>query len=176
MLWRTVSPSSWLPANAEVRTRALLPERGHNFALQETLDIVIGDGEHVSMWGPYRIDERLYNGAVRKYAQLESGEVRYKCIDSGHFTDRVCNCIHAVSTAVDGDRPYVLSPGGFGDGASWAVLRKFRRYLIDRDETQEWVYSYLGLENYPIHRRDFGHNPSSGVFMGLLRGLLTFES
>src|SRR5947209_8338331 len=41
---------SWLPANLKVRTRALLPEPGHNFGLYETLQYVLANGERVSLW------------------------------------------------------------------------------------------------------------------------------
>ncbi len=161
---------SWLPATGIIRILALRPETGRNFTLEETLDVAIARGERVSMWGPYRIDERLYYDAVRRYSELEGGEVLYKAIDSGYPTDRVINCIHAVSTALGGARPRVLSPG-YGDTASRIVLWKFRRDLIDRDATQEWVYVYLGLENYPILRRDFGRGPRNGLW-GLLKNLL----
>lgn len=165
---------SWLPANTRVRTRALLPEPGHDFTLEETLNIVLGDGERVSMWGPYQIDERLYNGALRRYSQLNGGQVRYKAVDSGYPINRVSNCIHAVSAASGASRPRILSPS-FGQTASWIVLQKFRRDIIDRDETHEWVYSYLGLENYPIIRRDFERNPRTGTFWSLLKRLVGIE-
>ena len=42
---------SWLPATMKVRTRALLPECGHNFELHETLRYAFSEGEHVSMLG-----------------------------------------------------------------------------------------------------------------------------
>jgi hypothetical protein len=85
---------SWLPANLKVRTCALLPECGHNFGLHETLDNVLRNDDRVSLWGgPYRIDKELYDNARRQVGVLESGEVRYKAVDSGYPADRVSNCI-----------------------------------------------------------------------------------
>ena len=165
---------SWLPANKIVRSHALLPEDGHNFTLPETLDIVLGDEERVSLWGPYRIDERLYNGALRQYTLLQSGEVRYKAFDSLYPTDRVSNCIHAVGSSVNGSRPRVLSPW-FGEVATWVVLHTFKRYIIDKDQAHEWVCAYLGLDRYPILRRDFDYNPHTDVCHSLIKEALHIE-
>ena len=165
---------SWLPASLRVRTRALLPECGHNFGLHETLRYVLSEGEHVSMWGPYRIDEELYNGAVRQLGVLESGQVRYKAIDSGRPTDRVSNCIHAVSSVGDGYRVRVLSPW-FGETASWIVLQRFRPHIINKDETHEWVYAYLDLACCPILRHDFDPNPQAGPVRSAVRAALGIE-
>ena len=157
---------SWLPANLKVRTRALLPECGHNFGLRETLDHVLSEGQRVSMWGPYRIDQELYENAVVQVRLLESGHVRYKAIDSGHPTDRVSNCIHAIASPADGYRVRVLSPW-FGETASWAVLQRYRPFIYDTDQTYEWVFDYLGLQAYPINRRDY-RNPRAGPLRSAL--------
>ena len=162
---------SWLPANLKVRTRSLLPECGHNFGLHETIDYVLANDERVSLWGPYRIDQKLYDNAKRQVGLLESGEVRYKPIDSGYPTDRVTNCIHAVSSCAEGYRLRILSPG-FGETASWAVTRRFGPFILNTNETHEWVYSYLGLQDYPIRRREFDRNPRSGLIWSELK-LLT---
>ena len=159
---------SWLPANTIVRTGALLPECGHNFTLPETLAIVLKDEERVSLWGPYRIDETLYNGARWQYSLLQSGEVRYKAVDSFYATDRVSNCIHAVGSSVNGSRPRVLSPG-FGEVATFIVLQTFKRYIIDTNQTHEWVFAYLGLDHYPIIRRGFDCNPHTDVYHSLMK-------
>ena len=152
---------SWLPTSLKVRTRALLPECGHNFDLHETMRYVLSEGERVSMWGPYRIDQELYDNAVRQVGVLESGQVRYKALDSGYPTDRVSNCIHAAGSVTGGSRVRVLSPW-FGVTASWVVLQTYRPHVLDTDQTHEWVYAYLGLDAYAITRRDFDPNPRAG--------------
>ena len=160
---------SWLPTSLKVRTRALLPECGHNFDLPQTLHYVLSEDEHVSMWGPYRIDEELYDNAVQQRDVLESGEVRYKALDSGYPTDRASNCIHAVGSVAHGYRIRVLSPW-FGVTASWAVLQTFRPHIIDKDQTHEWVYAYLGLDAYPITRRDYDVEPKVGPIRSAIKG------
>jgi hypothetical protein len=165
---------SWLPANLKVRTHALLPECGHNFGLHETIDNALANGERVSAWGPYRIDKELYENAKHQIHLLESGEVRYKAVDSGRRTDHISNCIHAVSACAQGHRLRILSPG-FGQTASWVVGQRFGRFIQNTDETYEWVYAYLGLEDYPIYRRDFDDNPRTGFFWSRIKLLLGTE-
>ena len=162
---------SWLPANLKIRTRSLLPECGHNFGLHDTLHYVLANDEDVSVWGPYRVDQKLYDNARRQVGVLESGEVRFKPVDSGYPTNRVSNCIHAVSSCAEGYRLRILSPG-FGDTASWSVTKRFEPFIFNTNETHEWVYSYLGLQDYPIRRRDFDSNPRDGAIWSRLK-LLT---
>jgi hypothetical protein len=164
---------SWLPANGKIRTAALLPEEGRNYRLDETLRYVLGNDERVSLWGPYRIDPEVYGLAVRQADYLESGEVLYKSIDAFHRSCRVSNCIHAVSTVVEGSRVIVLSPG-WGEVASYAVLERFMPYVIEPDQVHPWVGSALGLDAYPLIYRD-NERPCSGTIMGPVNRLLGGE-
>jgi hypothetical protein len=157
---------SWLPRDLEIRTLALLPECGHNFELHETLRYALANGERVSLWGPYQVEPELYARALNQIALLESGEVLYKANDMGHRSDRVSNCIHAVSTVVDGPRLRVLSPG-WGETASYVVLRRFLPWVIDPDRVHPWVGSALGLNAYPMIYRD-REPPHSGAIVGPL--------
>ena len=165
---------SWLPRNLKIRVSALLPECGANFGLRETIDYALANEERVSMWGPYRIEKELYDKAVAQVNLLQSGEVRYKAVDSGYPNDRVSNCIHAVAVCAGGYRVRVLSPA-FGQTASWVVLQRFKPFIFNTAETHEWVFSYLGMENYPIRRRDFDRDPRSGAIWSGLKTLVGIE-
>jgi hypothetical protein len=156
---------SWLPANLHIRVFALLPEPGHNFELHRTLQFVLGDCQRVSMWGPYKIDAELYCRALKQEQLLLSGQVRYKAVDTGYSSDRVSNCIHALSSIAEGNRVRVLSPG-WGETASFAILQRYSPWIIDTGCTHDWVASALGLDKYPIVYRDY-ENPRSGTFRGL---------
>jgi hypothetical protein len=156
---------SWLPANLHIRVLALLPEPGHNFDLHTTLKYLLGDGQRVSMWGPYQIDPELYHRALQQIHLLHSGQVRYKAVDAGYPSDRVTNCIHAISSITQGYRVRVLSPG-WGETASFAILRAFEPWIVDRNRTHPWIGSALGLDGYPIIYRDF-EAPRSGLVRGL---------
>jgi hypothetical protein len=165
---------SWLPRNLEVRTLALLPECGHNFELHETLRYALGNGERVSLWGPYRVAPELYAQALQQIGPLESGEVLYKANDTLNPSDRVRNCIHALSAVVGRPGLWVASPG-WGETASYAVLRRYLPWVIDCDHTQPWVGSALGLDAYPLIYRGL-EPPRSGAIVGPLYRLAGGES
>jgi hypothetical protein len=161
---------SWLPDNLNIRVLALLPEPGHNFDLHTTLRFVLGDRQRVSLWGPYQIDPELYHRALMQKQLLESGQVRYKAVDSGYPSDRVSNCIHAISSIAEGHRVKVLSPG-WGETASFTILQRFSPWIIDTNCPHSWLGSALGLNCYPIIYRNFEH-PRSGLFRGVVSGIL----
>ena len=164
---------SWLPANLIVRTNALFPECGHNFDLDETLCYAYRNKERVSMWGPYQIEEELYVRAMRQITLLESGEVRYKADDLGRRSDRVSNCIHAVSSVAEGYRLRIAEPG-WGQTASFVIAKRFRPWIIYKDEVHGWVGSAIGLDEYPILYRDWSP-PLSGAIIGPFFRLLGGE-
>src|SRR5262249_8077146 len=101
---------SWLPRTTVVRLFALCPACGHNFGLHASIRISQDTGQRVSLWGPYPIDPDLYARAARRLAELHSGRVLYKANDIGYRSDRVSNCIHALSTIVEGPRLRLGSP------------------------------------------------------------------
>lgn len=156
---------SWLAANLKIRTNALLPEPGHNFGLHETIEFALCTEQRISLWGAYCIEPELYCRALRRKANLESGEIRYKANDMGYKSDRVTNCIHAVSTIAEGPRLRVASPG-WGETASYFVLQKMEPWIISR-EPVPWVGTALGLDQYPIIYRDYA-NPRSAAGIGLV--------
>ena len=83
---------SWLPADLVVRSLRLRAQEGVNLDLEATLAYVL-QRERVSEWGPFEITQRLYDQAVERKAQLESGSVKYKAIDP-NFGPRVVTPAH----------------------------------------------------------------------------------
>jgi hypothetical protein len=163
---------SWLPENLHIRVGALLPEPGHNFELHQTLRYALAEGQRVSLWGPYQVAPELYWKARQQILLLQSGQVCYKAVDSLYRTDRVSNCIHAIGGAVDGHRVRVLLPG-WGETASFVLLRRFSPWIVDPCQTHPWVGRALGLDGYPLVYRDF-QPPRSGLFRGAV-GRMTGE-
>ncbi len=161
---------SWLPCNLVVRTWALLPEPGRNFDLHTTLRYVLKNGERVSMWGPYQVNRDLWCRALRQIARLESGQLRYKADDTGFPARRVSNCIHAVSEVVGRPLIIVASPG-WGEMASYYILREFRPWLADEETKHYWVSQALGLDAYPLIYRQRIISPRSGILGPLFRVL-----
>src|SRR5205085_1861739 len=84
---------SWLPESLTIRLARLRAECGHNFELHESIRYLLDDDQRLSLWGPYRIDPELYQRGVNQISLLNSGEVRYKALDTGHHPDHVSNCI-----------------------------------------------------------------------------------
>src|SRR5262249_20732060 len=117
-----------------------------------TVQWALGTGQHVSMWGPYQIKQELYCRALEQCKALKSGKMQYKVLDAGHFSSRVCNCIHGVSSILGGSRLHVMSPN-FGDLASFYVLQRMRPWIIDCSHTEDWIVPALGLDCYPIIHR-----------------------
>jgi hypothetical protein len=163
-VWLDASTISWLPESLEVRSLALLREPGHNFDLDTTLCHVLEDEQRVSLWGPYRIEPGLYDRAMEQIALLESGRVSYKALDIAQNPERVANCIHAVGSASPGFRRLVAITA-WGETASFDLLRSFRRWIVDKNATEPWVASAIGLDQYPIIYRNWG-NPHSNVLAG----------
>jgi hypothetical protein len=153
---------SWLPANLKIRTGALSPECGHNFDLHETLDVANATRQRVSLWGPYRIQPELYERALARKAELESGRVLYKANDMGYRSNRVSNCIHAVSSIVEGPKLRIASPG-WGESASYFVLLELEPMVLSRNSVPE-IGSALDLDRYPIIYRDWRNPLSSAAF------------
>jgi hypothetical protein len=152
-----VSTISWLPANLKVRALRLRAEEGVNLDLETTLFHIL-PRQRVSQWGPFQISQELYEGAVARKAELESGAVKYKASDPnfGPRVPYVSNCIHAI-TDLDPEfgRLYYLELRRFGEAAShWAAHQLvFRGRRINPEENLDWINQGLGLDQYSIVHR-----------------------
>jgi hypothetical protein len=164
---------SWLPRALPLRLYVLEPECGRNYGLDETIQYALASCERVSMWGPYQIEPELYGRTARQVGLLCSGRVKYKALDSGYPSDKVSNCIHAVSSISEGYRVRVASPG-WGEVASYAILQEFEPWIVNRCQLHPWVGSALGLDQYPMIYRDWT-GPRSGALYGPLYRLLGGE-
>lgn len=145
---------SWLPKSLDIQLGRPNPEPGVNLDLHATLWFVLGSEAKVSQWGPFEIRKELYDRAVARVAELQSGSVEYKALDSGHPAKRVSNCIHALLDLTH-DCPAVRIASPLpGDPASYAIARKFEPWFIDAGQVHSWLSDRLGLWAYPITRRD----------------------
>ncbi len=152
---------SWMPQTLEVRVGKLLPEPGVNLDIHTTLKWALGDGQRVSRWGPFEISPELYGRAVEQRAHLESGAVRYKAVDTGFPTDRVSNCIHALTDLEREGWRVRIGTATWGQSASYFITLSLGRHLVNPLQTHEWLMGALGLLNYPIVARDLeDRNPT----------------
>lgn len=163
---------SWLPTNGEVRAYALLPECGRNYGLEETFELMLSEGQRVSLWGPFQIQRSLYEEAVRQKAHLESGQVRYKANDAGYPTERVSNCIHSISDLAVGEERLRVGSPGWGEMASYLVTRLYIPVIINPYQTHDWLIGAVGVDKYPLVRRDLANNPTQGFLLRSTRNVM----
>jgi len=161
---------SWLPRTLDVRIFAVLPECGQNVGLHPTLRWALDTGQRVSLWGPYRVDRDLYDRAVRQAGFLQGGTVQYKAVDAGWPSAVASNCIHAVSDVAQG-RTLRVPTVNFGETASYDITLRLTPWVLDGGRKHPWVSARLGIDGYPMVRREL-ENPRSGVVAWALQGIV----
>lgn len=154
----SVDTISWMPTAGAVRPWHFRTEPGSNADLSKTLDIVIGQGQRVAVWGPFEIRPGLYRKFLMQMEFMESGAVGYQANDSlgeAALKGDGCNCIHAI-TDLDskwGRAGYPLFRVGFP--ASKYIVRRMqnRDAVIPSGESLDWLYVMLGLDRYNLERQ-----------------------
>jgi hypothetical protein len=146
---------SWYPASGAVRLARVLPERGVNLSLADTLRLAGLMRARVSRWGPFQVRRELYDRAVGQISCLQSGAMQYKALDGLRRGGSVSNCIHAVSD-IDPDGGLLLTGTAYGEAASRLVVRHFRRWMVNLHLSHEWVCHRLGIASPPrLVARDY---------------------
>ena len=149
---------SWLPADGPVRPLALRSEVGKNYSLEETFAIAERNRDRVSMWGPYEIDAGRYELAAAQSALLESGAVRYRVLDTLGRNKSVAHCVHAVTYA-DPVLSRAIQPViQVGEPGTSRLAARYLRTgaFVGGAVTHDWVVAALGLDRYPVIRREPG--------------------
>jgi hypothetical protein len=149
---------SWLPESLDIRIHTPRAEPGVNLPLHDTLRFVLGNGERVALWGPYRIEPKLYERSLRQADRLNSGRERYKAVDLGYRVWGVSNCIHAISAVPSPHRPLHAYIPAYGHPASRLIALRLRPFF-EGGETHPWVADALGLGGYPIETKALGPMP-----------------
>jgi hypothetical protein len=142
---------SWMPRSLDIVIVRPRPEEGTNLDLPETLRWAESLGARVYVWGPYQIEEELYERARRQESILNSGSVLFKAIDERFRPGPASNCIHAVSD-IDMDNGILHVGRQWGTGASRAVVEHLRRWIIAPERTYPSIARKLGLSNSVIPR------------------------
>jgi hypothetical protein len=152
---------SWLPASLTVKCKKFRSEPGVNLDLQSSLRWGSERGLCLSYWGPYEIQKCLYDDALTKKAELESGCLRYKAIDAACRTAEVSNCIHTLTDLVLRTAGRRLCTPCWGDPASYFVAQACASRMIDPHRTHGWVLRRLGIADEPMTERRLEHgNPN----------------
>ncbi len=161
---------SWMPRSLQIEVLRLHPECGVNLSLHQSLAWAQGDCQRISMWGPYQIQKELFDRALCQVARLQSGAVSYKAINLCRFTDQVTNCVHAISNlSTDSTRLHCGFPG-WGESASYLIVLNLAPWILDHHQTHDWLIGRLGLDRYPLVRRDLSCNPTTNPVLRFLEG------
>jgi hypothetical protein len=151
---------SWMPATLAIQPRSFRVEQGANLELNFTIEEMLRHDERVALWGPYEVHAGLYHRFGVQKGFLESGQVGYQCIDSIGEAARCgtgCDCIHAIT---DMDPQYARNRyplSYFGESASRHVVRQIqmRPIIICPEKDHCWLLPLMGLDKYPITRREY---------------------
>jgi hypothetical protein len=151
---------SWMPARLEIRPWQATIEPGVNLSLDASVRMSLDHDERVSLWGPFEVPAGVYRKLMIQKGFIESGAIGYQCIDTigeAARTGKGSNCIHAISDADALFRRQAYPLAYFGDAASEHILRQIvlRGAIADPDRTHDWLMPVLGLDRYPITRREY---------------------
>jgi hypothetical protein len=160
-----VQQISWLPATLEIHPARLRVEPGVNLPMHDTIRWALGTGQSIALWGPYELTPRAYRRFLIQKQFMDSGRVGYQCIDTVGEAGREGNgsdCIHAI-TDLDPQFSRARYPLIFyGKPASMRLVREAarREALVNPDVTHDWLIPALGLDQYPLDRRE---QPYKGI-------------
>ncbi len=151
---------SWLPASLNIQPLYLHPVPPVNLTLHATIDYVQGNGERISMWGPYECRPSFFHRFLIQKEFLESGRIGFQSDDNNGEAARTgdaCTCIHAIT---DMDPEYGRSNYPliwFGDSASEHIVDRFveRGSLLHPETEYYWLTQALDLEGLGIVRRHY---------------------
>jgi hypothetical protein len=143
---------SWMPRSLDVKLLKR-PEGGVNLDLKESLRVAKSVRAEVTMWGSFHIKKELYDRALQQITRLNAGDIGYKALDNRFRPNSATNCIHAVSD-IDIDEVQLGTGTAYGNEASLMVLTHLSRWIIDYDETNDWIAQRLELGK-DIVRREF---------------------
>jgi hypothetical protein len=101
---------------------------GHNFSLQETIQLAAKEKVAVAMWGPYEIAKEGFYLGVKRKALLDGGTIKYRADDRLYQRDKIAiNCFHAMAGLDE-----IYPKGGFlGTGFEMWGFNGTARVLIE---------------------------------------------
>ena len=130
---------------------------GRNFTLEETIKLGANEKNAFAMWGPYEIDKKAFDLAVKRKRLLDTGTIKYRADDRLYRKDRVAiNCFHAMAGLNE------LFPNGglFGTGFKMWGLNGTARVLIEYTKTANFKHVLLEPVDVKNDRYGFVYAPS----------------
>jgi hypothetical protein len=149
---------SWMPRTLVIRPFRFHVEPGVNLDLAATMNLVTGQKQRVTLFGPYEVRPSLYRRALIHKAFLEEGSIGYQGFDLVGEAGRRgngSNCIHAITDAdPELGRAGYLTAGNGGFSTRFIRDRLVKREaIIDPDATHDWLLPSLGLDPATLRRR-----------------------
>src|SRR6516165_8879410 len=84
---------------------------GHDFSLQETIQLAAKEKVAVAMWGPYEITKEGFYLGVKRKQLLDGGTIKYRADDRLYQKDKIAiSCFHAMQSLDE-----IYPKGGFLD-------------------------------------------------------------
>jgi len=150
---------SWLPATLKVRGVALLPEKGFNLSVADTLALCRRENMRVSVWGPFQIQPELFNKLHNQITRLETGKIKYKGTDNLYPSPIAMNCYHAIWNVSDPFKKFV-GPFTSGDATGGKTVHLFREWIITPEQTHDDILKVIGVDQEVLTRRSHDYWPS----------------
>jgi len=153
---------SWMPATLEIRPLAIRPEPGVNLTLAETFRWIDSFDGRVSMWGPYEIDDSMYEPTLARKAELEAGRIDYRALGGLPRDSEISNCGQSFTRASPRvGRRFQPTPAPGERGTSVLAGRYVRAGTItDPEETHDWLLPVIGVDVNRVTRREPGERIS----------------
>ena len=144
---------SWLPADLAINPlRGRRPEAGVNLNLHETFRFVLGQGQQVTLFGPYEIDSARFVVAQTERDLLEGGRVSYRAAsDPRGMPPGLANCITAVGS-VEPSVARRLPTFQYGRRGTAKAARDVEQGGTVKAADADWLLPALGLDQFPISR------------------------
>jgi hypothetical protein len=142
---------SWLPATGVVHPYRFRPEPGRNWSLPDTLAIMGRANSLISMWGPYEITPAHFAMGEEHLRFLNSGQVRFRSIDSFNLNKVTVNCVHAVTHSSPMTTQYIQPVIRVGEPGTSRLAKLYLRggAWPRYPATADWLIPVLGLDAYP---------------------------
>ena len=137
---------SWLPKSLKIDPLRLQPEPGENLGLPASLKFAKSCNAQVSMFGPFAIQKKCYDMAMKRLDLLNSGKIAYVVFDGRFREGTATNCIHAVSD-LDSEQPLLLTGVAHGEEASRMVLQHLQKWIVPSKDDLSWLTDRLELRN-----------------------------
>lgn len=146
---------SWMPADMQINTLRFIPEAGKNLSLRDTIAWTQDTNQNVAYWGPFELYPKSFYRVMARINDLESGRVKYQCIDPLLRTQRITDCIHAISD-IDPKRGRFRYPLiRFGKAATEHIVHEILKHGANKNPCcdHSWVARRMGLDQCPFDHR-----------------------